>query len=120
MCLDISLYDFRVLAKTFDFVMISHIDDDHITGILDLTRELVMAKEAHGAPVVRIRSVWHNTFDDILGNAAQELATAVHAHFGAASLGGHSGTDGLNDVSAKVLASVPRGSGCATMPESSR
>jgi phosphoribosyl 1,2-cyclic phosphodiesterase len=49
MCPDINLYDFRVLAKTFDFVMISHIDDDHITGILDLTRELVMAKEAHGA-----------------------------------------------------------------------
>lgn len=52
---------------------------------------------------MRIRSVWHNTFDDILGNAAQELATAVHAHFGAASLGGHSGTDGLNDVSAVDL-----------------
>jgi hypothetical protein len=92
-----------------DFVMISHIDDDHITGILDLTRELVMAKDAHRAPLVKIRSVWHNTFDDILGNGAQELATAVNVHFGAASLGGDSGTDGLNEVSAKVLASVAQG-----------
>jgi hypothetical protein len=90
-------------------------------GILDLTRELVMAKEAHGAPLVRIRSVWHNTFDDILGNAAQELARAVHAHFGAASLGGHSGTDGpQRRVGEGPRQRSPGDSGCATMPESSR
>jgi beta-lactamase superfamily II metal-dependent hydrolase len=92
-----------------DLVMISHIDDDHITGILDLTRELVMAKDARSAPLVKIRNVWHNTFDDILGNGAQELATAVSAQFAAAALGGDTGTNGLNVVSAKVLASVAQG-----------
>jgi hypothetical protein len=92
-----------------DLVMISHIDDDHITGILDLTRTLVTAQDAHRPAPVKIRGFWHNSFDDILGNNPQELTNAVTTRFGPASLAGEPDVEGLNDVSAKVLASVSQG-----------
>jgi hypothetical protein len=68
-----------------DLLMISHVDDDHMQGILDLTREL---RETSGAPLVGIRCLWHNSFDDIIGNDPQELTASVAAQFGAASLAG--------------------------------
>src|SRR5262245_9575178 len=43
-----------------DAVMVSHIDDDHINGILELTHELVDAKDARKPALAKIRSVWHN------------------------------------------------------------
>ena len=47
--------------------MVSHVDDDHIQGILDLTREL-RAASRHGAARRASLSFWHNSFDDIIGN----------------------------------------------------
>ena len=52
-------------------MMLSHIGDDHISSILELTGELVEAGKAPAAtpsprPLV-------NTFDDIIGNDPAEL-----------------------------------------------
>ena len=91
-----------------DLLMVSHIDDDHINGLLELTRELVRAKDAQQPLPLKIRGVWHNTFDDIIGNRPKELTAAVQ--FGPASLSGDTNIDGLNPDVAKVLASVPKGS----------
>jgi hypothetical protein len=66
-----------------DLLMVSHVDDDHIRGILDLTREL---RAATGAPFVRAMSLWHNSFDDIIGNDPAELTDSITAQFGAASV----------------------------------
>src|ERR1044072_7735262 len=49
-----------------DLLMFSHVDDDHIKGILDLTRELVTAHDQNKPLSVKVRSVWHNSFDDII------------------------------------------------------
>ena len=92
-----------------DFMMVSHIDDDHINGILELTKELLEAKAAKKPLPLKIKSVWHNTFDDIIGNSPKELTAAVTAQFGAASLSGEPDTDGLDPDVAKVLASVSQG-----------
>ena len=92
-----------------DFLMVSHIDDDHIKGVLDLTKELLEAKAAHQPLALRIKSVWHNTFDDIIGNSPKELTAAVTPQFGAASLYGEVDVDGLDPDVAKVLASVGQG-----------
>ena len=87
--------------------MVSHIDDDHIKGILELTKELV---EAQGAPPVRIKGVWHNTFDNIIGNNPEKLTAAVTARFGAASLSGDGEeVEGLDPDVAKILSSVSQG-----------
>ena len=92
-----------------DFMMVSHIDDDHINGILELTKELLEAKAAKKPLPLKVNGVWHNTFDDIIGNSPKELTAAVTAQFGAASLSGEPDTEGLDPDAAKVLASVSQG-----------
>jgi hypothetical protein len=102
-----------------DLLMVSHVDDDHIQGILDLTRELAGAQHA---PLALVQSFWHNSFDDIIGNDPKELTAAVTAQFGAASLGGDFPADAgleLHDAagldhetvlaSLQVLASIEQG-----------
>lgn len=92
-----------------DLLMVSHIDDDHIKGILELTKELLEAKAAKQPLAVKINGIWHNTFDDIIGNNPAELTAAVTAQFGPASLAGEPDVEGLNPDAAKVLASVAQG-----------
>jgi len=103
-----------------DVLMVSHVDDDHIKGILDLTRELIATPE--NARPVRVSTLWHNTFDDIIGNTPKELTAALTAQFGAASLAGglpDTATIELDDAGAEdpevaeatlqVLASIEQG-----------
>lgn len=90
-----------------DLLMVSHIDDDHIRGVLELTKEMI---ETQGAKPLRISGVWHNSFDDIIGNNPDKLRAAVTASFGAASLAGDGEeVEGLDPEAAKVLASVSQG-----------
>ena len=96
-------------ALPVDMLMVSHIDDDHICGVLELTKELVEAKTARQPLPLKIKGVWHNTFDDIIGNNAKELLASVTSQFGAASVSGEVDTEGLNPDAAKVLASVDQG-----------
>jgi len=101
----------RGLADTaslpVDFLMVSHIDDDHIKGVLELTKELI---EADGPIPLKIKGVWHNTFDDIIGNNPDKLTAAVTALFGTASLSGDGQeVEGLDPDAARVLASVSQG-----------
>jgi len=90
-----------------DLLMVSHIDDDHIKGVLELTKDLI---EAEGPPPLKINGLWHNTFDDIIGNNPDKLRAAVTASFGTASLSGDAEeVEGLDPEAAKVLASVSQG-----------
>lgn len=90
-----------------DLLMVSHIDDDHIKGVLELTKEMI---EAQGPKPLRINGLWHNTFDDIIGNNPDKLRAAVTAAFGPASLSGEpEEVEGLDPEAAKVLASVSQG-----------
>jgi len=87
--------------------MVSHIDDDHIKGVLELTKELT---ETQGTPLLKIKGVWHNTFDNIIGNNPEKLTGAVKAQFGAASLSGDGEeVEGLDPDVARVLSSVSQG-----------
>ena len=67
-----------------DLLMVSHVDDDHIQGILDLTRELKTQQTRR----VSVLNFWHNTFDDLIGNTPAALTASVSAQFGTASLEG--------------------------------
>lgn len=55
-------------------VMVSHIDDDHVNGILAMANELA---ESTGKLPYRVESLWHNSFDDLLGNSGKELAASL-------------------------------------------
>jgi hypothetical protein len=94
---------------TVDLLMVSHIDDDHINGILEMTHELVDAKGAKRRMPLKVLNFWHNTFDDIIASDPDELVASVKASFGPASLAGEPDTEGLDPHTAKVLASVGQG-----------
>jgi glyoxylase-like metal-dependent hydrolase (beta-lactamase superfamily II) len=83
-----------------DLTMVSHIDDDHIRGILDLTKDI----EADAAPC-RIRSLWHNSLEGLLNEVFEEDAPDKVT----ASVGGAFPGLGGDEWSEKVLASVPQG-----------
>ena len=58
---------------------------------------------------MKVRRLWYNTFDEIIGNSPAELLSSVTASFGAAALRGEPDTEGLDPTAARVLASVDQG-----------
>ena len=60
-----------------DLAMVSHIDADHILGLTDLGKEMVELADDHQPQPFDIRTLWHNAFDDILGDGADDLRTAA-------------------------------------------
>lgn len=104
-----------------DLLMVSHVDDDHIQGILELTGEMLVSQAAHKPLPLRVLNFWHNSFDNIIGNDPKELAAGFEGKFGAAS----TTTELPNDItvdaddpnleeevivsSLKVLASIKQG-----------
>jgi beta-lactamase superfamily II metal-dependent hydrolase len=50
-----------------DFMALSHIDDDHVNGLLDLASELYKQKEKCKPPTITIEALLHNTFSQTLG-----------------------------------------------------
>jgi beta-lactamase superfamily II metal-dependent hydrolase len=53
-------------SLVIDHVIVSHIDNDHITGIVRMFRELKKAKEDQDLPLAAVRRLWHNSFSDAL------------------------------------------------------
>lgn len=90
-------------------VMISHIDDDHIKGILDLTDKLI---EQGDEPFCKITTLWHNSFDDLLGNAeVQALSAALANDVKLAANGELTFSPGMftDEGPAAIAANVPQG-----------
>lgn len=99
----------------FDLLMVSHVDDDHIQGILDLTRDLIQ----ENPQFAQIVSFWHNSFENVIGaGLPQEVTASFTQQFGPASMNGDPPDDITLDIdeeeevivsSLKVLASVKQG-----------
>jgi hypothetical protein len=92
-----------------DLLMVSHVDDDHIQGILDLTRELRQAADEHKPPLVQILALWHNSFDNVISHNTKVLTASVSSQFGAAALGGGAefSEDQIIDVEEQYVGSDP-------------
>lgn len=73
---------------TVDMLMVSHVDDDHIQGILDLTNEERVAVEARQPRLLNVQRFWHNSFDEIIAHRADDLLASMKSQFGPASLSG--------------------------------
>ncbi|MHA7775534.1 MBL fold metallo-hydrolase [Roseibium sp. M-1] len=69
-----------------DLLMVSHIDADHIDGILDLTDELLEARDEERDPIADIRGAWHNSFADTIAKGTDQSASQTRGQ--AASLAG--------------------------------
>lgn len=60
----------RELARrgaTLDAVLLTHVDADHVVGLVDLFYDLVEAKEKNLPAFIPARALWHNTFQQALG-----------------------------------------------------
>src|SRR5262245_1639521 len=97
-----------------DLAMVSHIDDDHIAGMAQMTRQLVTLKDQGKALPLDIQRFWHNGFREIVGGG--DLA-AIRPAAAAASLA--AANDNLDEIAKKfgitsvagqlVLATVGQG-----------
>lgn len=85
-------------------VMVSHIDADHITGLLDLFKHLIELQDSGEEPPYRIRSLWHNSFEKLAGGRAAAVESAVVG----AAVGG-AVPAGLDPPVEAVVASVRQG-----------
>ena len=56
-------------------LLVSHIDDDHIRGVLDLT-DLLLEQQGRETLLCDITTLWHNSFDEILGNRETDAIPA--------------------------------------------
>jgi len=84
-------------------MMVSHIDGDHVAGLLELAAKLNDRRES-GQPLPwKIRRFWHNSFDDILDNDDLQVASGAST-MSEASLGDFLGLEG-----SLILASVKQG-----------
>ncbi len=56
-----------------EMVMVSHIDDDHIHGVVDWMNDIAKEK----AVPCNIATLWYNSFEDMTGSAAEEIRSKV-------------------------------------------
>ena len=105
-------------SLTVDLLMVSHVDDDHIQGILDLTREMRVNKDGQKPQPIQVLDFWHNSFENIINHTPDELTASFKSQFPAAV-----GGDPPNDMTVdrededeetitstlKVLASIQQG-----------
>src|SRR3954462_2129757 len=71
-------------------VMVSHLDADHISGVLDLMKLLNQKRVDEEAPPYNVRKAWVNTFEDLTGEKAggASFGAAEAAALAASPLGG--------------------------------
>src|SRR5688500_8634689 len=86
-----------------ELMMVSHLDADHITGILELMRGLREAKDKKTPMPWKIERFWHNAFDDLTANDDTNVGSANSA-MSPASIG-----EFLKVEGSVVLASVGQG-----------
>ena len=94
-------------------MMVSHIDDDHIKGILDLTDKQRERREERKELEFRVATLWHNSFDDVIGGNAEALFGTASAEVAAAEAGVADGAlpslRHVSQPSSLLLSSVPQG-----------
>ena len=49
-----------------DLIVLSHIDNDHIIGLVDLFGQIKDEREKGNKELVKISELWHNSFNDLL------------------------------------------------------
>lgn len=55
-----------LLNGKLDLIVLSHIDNDHIIGLLDLLEEIKTEREKGTKELIKIEKIWHNSFKDLL------------------------------------------------------
>ena len=91
-----------------DALMVSHVDDDHIRGILELGKAESERKQAHQPQTLNVLSLWHNSFDEVIKHNTKEITAAVNTQFPTAAAGKGELPD---DQEGRGRQGIPRASG---------
>ncbi|ASZ11971.1 hypothetical protein KTO58_14970 [Chitinophaga pendula] len=90
-------------------VMVSHMDDDHVNGIVALTNDMVDYLDQEKDPPFQLDYFWFNTFDDIINNLQIPKLSAVAAAASVASVEQLPGIGNVDASVAAVIASTQQG-----------
>ena len=90
-------------------LMVSHLDDDHVNGVLGLVGEVADKNEANEAPLVEISNLWVNSFDDIIGNLEIPSVAGAVASVAPASIASFPGYENAPHEIAAVIVSTGQG-----------
>ncbi len=97
-------------ALAIRMLMVSHLDDDHINGVLAFLDDLVEKQSDNVESPFNILTLWHNSFDDIVGNESEEMVKALSAAVKSSGSGGAvSAGVPLSRAGGALAASVPQG-----------
>lgn len=58
-------------------ILVSHIDTDHITGVLDLLADLERQKADGEAPSLVVDDIWHNSFTQTIDDGSGRIVQAM-------------------------------------------
>ncbi|MEO8667695.1 MAG: hypothetical protein ABI399_04210 [Bauldia sp.] len=75
-------------SLTVDALMVSHVDDDHIRGILELGDAESDRKRAKQPQKLNVLGFWHNSFDEVISHNTKEITAALNTQFPTASTTG--------------------------------
>jgi metal-dependent hydrolase (beta-lactamase superfamily II) len=67
-----------LLNGKLDLMVLSHIDNDHIIGLLDLLGEINNQRETGKKELVKVEKIWHNSFNDLLELHAEPKKLLKH------------------------------------------
>ncbi|MEM1272795.1 MAG: hypothetical protein AAGF88_03205 [Pseudomonadota bacterium] len=90
----------------FELAMVSHIDNDHIAGLIDLTKRMIASSGDADDPAVILR-FWHNSFSDLTGGG--DTSSLARAATAASSGVGFPPLPGRDHRTQLILASLNQG-----------
>ncbi len=73
-----------------DLVVLTHVDEDHVVGLVDMLSEIAQARNRGEAPLIEVEALWYNTFRPIESGAygTTGLVETFGAYLGSAFAGG--------------------------------
>jgi beta-lactamase superfamily II metal-dependent hydrolase len=66
------LVSLRDSGGKINLAVLSHVDDDHVNGLLDLLHELTAQRKAGKQETIGIEGLWHNSFGKTLGATVEK------------------------------------------------
>jgi beta-lactamase superfamily II metal-dependent hydrolase len=107
--------------RPLDLVYVSHIDEDHIGGVLELMNDLVAWRVYHHKVKMRkkwekpeflepppVTAIWHNAFHDIVEDNAGEIGSMLAARAAVLSNSTREGVEQLAAHYQAIAASIPQ------------
>jgi hypothetical protein len=92
--------------------MVSHIDEDHIQGMLELTNDMLESEDRGDERPYTVATLWHNSFEDLVKKVRPADVEALESAIRTADLGGEVASHLRGEIQPSaqlVVASVQQG-----------